>query len=105
MRWNTVHEAPDAEQLLMAEAPPPIAEEDVIEEAEEALSSTADAEFGRTTDPVRMYMRDVCHVVDPPGHHALDRRPGAHHPHPGAHDRDHQQDEPHLAPDPAGDRQ
>ena len=35
------------------------------------------------------------HVVDPPGHHALDRRPGAHHPHPGAHDRDHQQAQPH----------
>ena len=29
----------------------------------------------------------------------LDRRPGAHHPHPGAHDRDHQQDRAHLAPD------
>ncbi|MGE5097495.1 MAG: RNA polymerase sigma factor RpoD, partial [Betaproteobacteria bacterium] len=52
-------EAPDAEQLLMAEAPPPIAEEDVIEEAEEALSTTIDAEFGRTTDPVRMYMREM----------------------------------------------
>jgi len=35
------------------------------------------------------------------GDHALDRRPGAHHPHPGAHDRDDQQDEPHLAADPA----
>ena len=47
-------EAPDAEQLLMTEAPAPIAEEDVIEEAEEALSTTIDAEFGRTTDPVRI---------------------------------------------------
>jgi RNA polymerase primary sigma factor len=52
-------EAPDAEALLMAEAPAPIAEEDVIEEAEEALSTTIDAEFGRTTDPVRMYMREM----------------------------------------------
>src|SRR6187397_652956 len=52
-------EAPDAEQLLMAEAPAPIAEEDVVEEAEEALSTTIDAEFGRTTDPVRMYMREM----------------------------------------------
>src|SRR6476469_3184699 len=52
-------EAPDAEQLLMAEAPAPIAEEDVIEEAEAALSTTIDAEFGRTTDPVRMYMREM----------------------------------------------
>jgi len=52
-------EAPDAEQLLMNEAPTPIAEEDVIEEAEAALSTTIDAEFGRTTDPVRMYMREM----------------------------------------------
>ena len=41
-------------------------------------------------------------MVDPPGHHALDRRPGAHHPHSGAHDRDHQQTEPHFAPDASG---
>ncbi|HZZ94831.1 MAG TPA: RNA polymerase sigma factor RpoD [Usitatibacter sp.] len=59
MGISVYDEAPDAEQLLMAEAPPPIAEEDVIEEAEEALSSTVDAEFGRTTDPVRMYMREM----------------------------------------------
>ena len=40
----------------------------------------------------------------PPGHHALDRRPGAHHPHPRAHDRDDQQDRAHLAPDAQRDR-
>ncbi len=51
-------EAPDAEALLMAEAPAPVADEDVVEEAEQALS-TVDAEFGRTTDPVRMYMREM----------------------------------------------
>ena len=54
--------------------------------------------------PPRLQVLDLRHVVDPPGHHALDRRPGAHHPHPGAHDRDDQQDEPHLAPAPAGVR-
>src|SRR5439155_1205777 len=54
--------------------------------------------------PPRLQVLDLCHVVDPAGDHALDRRPGAHHPHPGAHDRDHQQDEPHQPPDPAGDR-
>ena len=59
---------------------------------------------GQVRIPPRLQVLDLRHVVDPPGHHALDRRPGAHHPHPGAHDRDHQQDEPHLAPDPAGDR-
>jgi hypothetical protein len=34
---------------------------------------------------------DVCDVVDSPGDHPLDRRPGADDPHPGAHDRDDQQ--------------
>ncbi|NDU91843.1 MAG: RNA polymerase sigma factor RpoD [Ferrovum sp.] len=51
-------EAPDSEQLLMSEAPPPVADEDVVEEAEAALS-TVDSDFGRTTDPVRMYMREM----------------------------------------------
>ena len=32
------------------------------------------------------------------------RRPGAHHPHPGAHDRNDQQDRAHLAPDAERDR-
>ncbi|QJR13911.1 RNA polymerase sigma factor RpoD [Usitatibacter palustris] len=52
-------EAPDAEQLLMTESTPPVADETVLEEAEEALSLTVDSEFGRTTDPVRMYMREM----------------------------------------------
>jgi len=51
-------EAPDAEQLLMNEQSPPVADEDAVEEAEAALS-TVDSEFGRTTDPVRMYMREM----------------------------------------------
>ncbi len=51
-------EAPDAEALLMTEATPPVADEDVVEEAEQALT-TVDSEFGRTTDPVRMYMREM----------------------------------------------
>ena len=51
-------EAPDAESLLMTEATPAVADEDVAEEAEQALS-TVDSEFGRTTDPVRMYMREM----------------------------------------------
>jgi RNA polymerase primary sigma factor len=51
-------EAPDAEQLLMSDATPPVADDDAAEEAEAALS-TVDSEFGRTTDPVRMYMREM----------------------------------------------
>ena len=53
-------EAPDAETLLMSDnAPPATADDaDVEEQAEQALS-TVDSEFGRTTDPVRMYMREM----------------------------------------------
>ena len=51
-------EAPDADTLLMSDAAPAVADEDAVEEAEAALSSV-DSEFGRTTDPVRMYMREM----------------------------------------------
>ena len=55
----SVHdEAPDTEALLMSDAATTVADEDVAEEAEAALS-TVDSEFGRTTDPVRMYMREM----------------------------------------------
>ncbi len=50
--------APDAEALIMTDAAPTVADEDAAEEAEAALS-TVDSEFGRTTDPVRMYMREM----------------------------------------------
>ncbi len=58
MGISVYDEAPDAEALLMSEAPPSVADEDAVEEAEAALS-TVDSEFGRTTDPVRMYMREM----------------------------------------------
>src|SRR5262245_40218443 len=54
-----VHDqAPDAEALLLAEVPGPLADAEAAEEAEAALS-TVDAEFGRSADPVRMYMREM----------------------------------------------
>ncbi|MEP7313840.1 MAG: RNA polymerase sigma factor region1.1 domain-containing protein, partial [Pseudomonadota bacterium] len=49
--------APDSEPLLAAEASAP-ADEEAIEEAAAALAAL-DAELGRTTDPVRMYMREM----------------------------------------------
>ena len=58
MGLNVYDEAPDAETLLMSDATPAATDEDVVEEAEAALT-TVDSEFGRTTDPVRMYMREM----------------------------------------------
>ncbi|MGH8131092.1 MAG: RNA polymerase sigma factor RpoD [Steroidobacteraceae bacterium] len=53
----TVYEkAPDAEALLLTDASAP--DEEAVEEAAAALA-IADSEFGRTTDPVRMYMREM----------------------------------------------
>ncbi len=53
-------QAPDQEQLLITAESTQVAsnDEDVEEQAEAALS-TVDSEFGRTTDPVRMYMREM----------------------------------------------
>src|SRR3569832_116038 len=52
-----VHEtAPDADALLLSDTA--VADEDAAEEAAAALA-TVDSEFGRTTDPVRMYMREM----------------------------------------------
>jgi RNA polymerase primary sigma factor len=53
----TVHEfAPDTDSLLISDAP--VADEEAAEEAAAALANV-DSEFGRTTDPVRMYMREM----------------------------------------------
>jgi RNA polymerase primary sigma factor len=49
--------APDTESLLLADATA-APDEEAVEEATAALANL-DAEFGRTTDPVRMYMREM----------------------------------------------
>ncbi len=51
-------EAPAAEELIITETASAVADDDVAEEAEQAISQL-DSEFGRTTDPVRMYMREM----------------------------------------------
>jgi RNA polymerase primary sigma factor len=52
-------QAPAPEEILLAEqAAAPVDTAEAEEEAEQALSSV-DSEFGRTTDPVRMYMREM----------------------------------------------
>ncbi|MBX3615009.1 MAG: RNA polymerase sigma factor RpoD, partial [Burkholderiaceae bacterium] len=52
-------QAPDAETLLMADTTPVASSDEDAEEEAEAALSTVDSEFGRTTDPVRMYMREM----------------------------------------------
>jgi len=52
-------QAPDAATLLVNGAAGTAATEDEAEEAAEAAVATVDSEFGRTTDPVRMYMREM----------------------------------------------
>jgi RNA polymerase primary sigma factor len=53
-------QAPDPDTLLLkTETAATEDEEEVAEEAEQVLASAVDNEFGRTTDPVRMYMREM----------------------------------------------
>ncbi|KQW44695.1 MULTISPECIES: RNA polymerase sigma factor RpoD [unclassified Roseateles] len=52
-------QAPDAATLLIQGNTTATSTEEEAEEAAEAALSTVDSEFGRTTDPVRMYMREM----------------------------------------------
>ena len=54
----TVHEkAPDNESILLSDSTV-ATDDEAAEEAAQAIA-TVDSEFGRTTDPVRMYMREM----------------------------------------------
>ena len=59
MGISVYDQAPDAESLLISDAPAVVSSDDDAEEEAEAALSTVDSEFGRTTDPVRMYMREM----------------------------------------------
>jgi len=52
-------QAPDAETLLLSDSVASATSDDEAEAAAEAALSTVDSDFGRTTDPVRMYMREM----------------------------------------------
>ena len=52
-------QAPDAETLIISSDAPVVANDEDAEEEAEAALSTVDSDFGRTTDPVRMYMREM----------------------------------------------
>ena len=54
----TVHEkAPDAESLVLSDSA--VSNDDDAADEAAAAIATVDSEFGRTTDPVRMYMREM----------------------------------------------
>jgi RNA polymerase primary sigma factor len=52
-------QAPDAATLLLAGSSAAVTGDDDAEAAADAAASSVDAELGRTTDPVRLYMRDM----------------------------------------------
>ncbi len=51
--------APEAEMMLLSDNVPTATSEDEVEAAAATALSTVDSDFGRTTDPVRMYMREM----------------------------------------------
>lgn len=57
MGIQVMEEAPDADDLMLAETANDT-DEDAVEAAAQVLSSV-ESEIGRTTDPVRMYMREM----------------------------------------------
>jgi RNA polymerase primary sigma factor len=58
MGIKVVETAPDADDLIVEGSSTDTTDDDAVEEAAAALASM-DSEFGRTTDPVRMYMREM----------------------------------------------
>jgi RNA polymerase primary sigma factor len=59
MGVQVYEQAPDAETLLLNSNAPTVVSDDQADEETEVALSTVDSEFGRTTDPVRMYMREM----------------------------------------------
>ncbi|NJD23921.1 MAG: RNA polymerase sigma factor RpoD [Betaproteobacteria bacterium] len=59
MSIQVFDEAPAAEDLLMTDTTAAATDDEEVEEQAEQALSTVDSEFGRTTDPVRMYMREM----------------------------------------------
>ncbi|TDV11699.1 RNA polymerase sigma factor RpoD [Paraburkholderia caballeronis] len=59
MGVQVYEQAPDAEALLLGEGSTTASQDEEADEEVEVALSTVDSEFGRTTDPVRMYMREM----------------------------------------------
>ena len=92
-------QAPDAATLLIAGGGTTTATEEEAEEAAEAALSTVDSEFGRTTDPVRMYMREMG-TVELLTREGRDRDRQAHRRRPAGDDAGHQRLADHHRRDP-----
>ncbi len=58
MGIRVVETAPDADELLLSDNDSDATDEDAVEAAAQVLA-TVESEIGRTTDPVRMYMREM----------------------------------------------
>jgi RNA polymerase primary sigma factor len=59
MGIDVYDQPPDPDTLLLKTETVTPDDEEVVEEAEQVLASAVEGEFGRTTDPVRMYMREM----------------------------------------------
>lgn len=59
MGISVYDQAPDADTLLMSDTVPSASSDDDVDDEAEAALTTVDSDFGRTTDPVRMYMREM----------------------------------------------
>ena len=59
MSIQVFDEAPAAEDMLMSDTAAAVTDDEEVEAQAEQALSTVDSEFGRTTDPVRMYMREM----------------------------------------------
>ncbi|QAU35170.1 RNA polymerase sigma factor RpoD [Janthinobacterium sp. 17J80-10] len=62
MGINVCERAPDSETLLLNDDIVPAANDDDTEAVVSTALSAVDADFGRSTDPVRMYMREMATV-------------------------------------------
>ncbi|GMR20423.1 MAG: RNA polymerase sigma factor RpoD [Gammaproteobacteria bacterium] len=59
MGIDVYDKAPDPDTLLLKTENASEDSDEAAEEAEQAVASAVESEFGRTTDPVRMYMREM----------------------------------------------
>ncbi len=62
MGITVCEQAPDSESLLLNDGVAPVASDDDAEAVVSTALSAVDADFGRSTDPVRMYMREMASV-------------------------------------------